>query len=98
MSVSEIILELSDVDQLLIEPDSVFYGKRMLNPDAEELIIEEVTKASSNQHIHLKIQVHKVEIDRKDEITTAIHQHFTYRRKKSEGNYIRFCNWDGVVF
>lgn len=85
MSVSEIILELDNVNQLMIAPDSVFYGKRMLNPDAEELIIEEVTKASSKQHIHLKIHLRKNEISRKDEMTTAIHQHFTYRRKKSEG-------------
>ena len=84
MRVSEIILELNDVDQLLIAPDSLFYGKRMLNPDAEEVIIEEVTKASSNDHIRLKIHLCKDEISRKGEISTAIHQHFTYRRKKSE--------------
>ena len=81
---SEIILELHDVDQLLIAPDSLFYGKRMLNADAEEVIIEEVTKASSNDQIHLKIHLREDEISRKDEISTAIHQHFTYRRKKSE--------------
>lgn len=84
MGVSEIILELHDVDQLMIAPDSLFYGKRLLSPDAEELIIEEATKASSNDHIHLKIQLRKDEISRKDEILTAIHQHFIYRRKKSE--------------
>ena len=66
MRVSEIILELHDVDQLLIAPYSLFYGKRMLSPDAEELIIEEATKASSNDHIHLKIHL------RKDEIRGAI--------------------------
>jgi hypothetical protein len=84
MRVSEIILELNDVDQLLIAPDSPFYGKRILSPDAEEVIIEEATIASSNDHIHLKIHLHKDETRRKDEISTAIHQHFTYRRKKSE--------------
>lgn len=84
MRVSEIIFELKDVDQLLIAPDSVFYGKRMLSPDAEEVIIEEATMASSNDHIHLKIHLHRDEVSRKDEIPTAIHQHFTYRRKKSE--------------
>ena len=84
MRVSEIILELNEVDQLLIAPDSLFYGKRMLSSDAEEVIIEEATMASSNDHIHLKIYLHKDEISRKDEILTAIHQHFFYRRKKSE--------------
>ncbi len=84
MGVSVIILELNEVDQLLIKPNSLFYGKRMLSPDAEEVIIEEAAIASSNDHIHLKIHLHKDEINRKDEISTAIHQHFTYRRKKSE--------------
>ncbi len=84
MSVSEIILELNDVDQLLIAPDSLYYGKRMLSPDAEELIIEEATTASSKDHFHLKIHLHKAEISRKDEISSAIHHHFTYRREKSE--------------
>jgi|SRR6187399_918767 len=84
MKVSEIILELHDVDRLLIAPHSLFYGKRTLRPDAEELIIEEATNASSNDHIHLKIKLRKDEISRMDEITTAIHQHFIYRREKSE--------------
>jgi hypothetical protein len=84
MRVSEIILELNDVDQLLIAPDSLFYGKRMLNTDAEEIIIEQAIMASSNGHIHLKIHLHMDEISRMDEISTAIHQHFIYRLKKSE--------------
>jgi hypothetical protein len=84
MRVSEIILKLDDVDQLLIPPDSLFYGKRLLSSDAEEVIIEEATMASSNDNIHLKIHLHRDEMSRKDEISTAIQQHFTYRRKKSE--------------
>ncbi len=84
MRVSKIILELNNVDQLLIAPDSLFYGKRMLSRDAEELIIEETTMASSNDQIHLKIYLHNDEITGKDQISTAIHQHFTYRRKKTE--------------
>ena len=84
MAVSEIILEINDVDQLLIAPRSLFYGKRMLNPDAEEAIIEEATIASSKEQIHLKIHLHNDEISREDEIASAIHHHFTYRRKKSE--------------
>src|SRR5688572_3343220 len=84
MGVSEIILALNDVDQLLIAPGSLFYGKRMLRPDAEEFIIEEATMASSNDHIHLKVHLNNEGMHRKDEISTAIHQHFIYRRKKSE--------------
>ncbi|MEP7376835.1 MAG: hypothetical protein ABI675_25780 [Chitinophagaceae bacterium] len=83
MRVSEIILELSDVDQLLIGPDSLFYGKRMLSPDAEEVIIEEAKITTAKEYIHLKIHLHKDEISRQQEITSAIHQHFSYRKKKS---------------
>ena len=84
MSVSEIILELNDVDQLLIAPDSLFFGRRMLNADAEEIIIEDAAIAPANDQILLKIHLGNNEIRSRDEITTAIHQHFTYRRKKSE--------------
>lgn len=84
MEVSEIILELNDVDQLLIAPGSLFYGKRILNTDAEERIIEEAETVSSRYPIYLKIYLRKHEMSRKDEIATAIHQHFCYRRKKSE--------------
>lgn len=84
MKVAEIVLELNSTDQLLIAPGSVFYGKRMLNPDAEEAIIEEATTVLPKDPISLKIHLGSDEINRKDEIATAIHQHFTYRRKKSE--------------
>ena len=84
MKGSEIVLELNDVNQLLIGPDSLFYGKRNLNRDAEEIIIEEATMVSRNDHIQLKIHLRNHDISRKDEVVTAIHQHFKYRRKKSE--------------
>jgi len=84
MRVSEIIIEVNDVGQLLIAPDSLFYGRRMLNTDAEEIIIEEAIMASSNDHIHLKIHLRKDEISRIDEISIAIRQHFIYRRQKSQ--------------
>jgi len=77
MKASEIVLELNDVDKLLIAPDSLFYGKRMLACDAEEVIIEEATMAASNKHVHIKVHLHIDEMTRKDEISTAIHQHFT---------------------
>lgn len=84
MRVSEIILELNDVDQLLITSESLFYGQRMLTPAAEEIIIEEAGKISSNDNISLKIHLRKDEPDRQDEIPNGIHKHFTYRRKKSQ--------------
>jgi len=84
MRISEIILEVNNADQLLIAPDSIFHSKRWLKPDAEEAIVEEATMAPSKGQIHLKIYLHKDEIRRMDEIVSAIHQHFLYRRKKSE--------------
>lgn len=84
MAASEIILELDNADQLLVSRNSLFYGKRMLNADADELIIEEAGMAPRNDQIHLKIHFRKNEISRKDEISMAIRQHFSYRRKKSE--------------
>jgi len=41
MRVTEIILKLKDVNQMLIVPHNVFYENRMLSPIAEELLIEE---------------------------------------------------------
>ena len=44
MRVTEIILKLENVDQMLIAPRELFYGKRMLNRNAEEFLIEESEK------------------------------------------------------
>jgi hypothetical protein len=84
MKVSQLVLKFNDADQLLIDRNSLFYGKRMLNPDAEEFIIEEASMASLNGHIHLKLHFRRNEPGRMDEIADAIHRHFGYRRKKSE--------------
>jgi len=99
MRSSEIVLDLHSADQLFIAHDSLFYGKRMLNPDAEEIIIEEATTASSNDHFHLKIHLGKDGMSRKDEIETAIHRHFNYRRKKSEREIKRilYLGWRGLL-
>lgn len=99
MMASEIILELNNADQLLIARDSLFYGKRMLSPDAEEFIIEEATMVSSKNPIHLKVFLHTYENRRTDEISTAIHRHFNYRRQKSERQIKRVLRlgWRGLL-
>ena len=96
---SEIILELNNTDQLLLAPGSLFYGKRMLNPDAEEFIIESAIIASSKDPIRLKIHLRKDETHRKEEIASAIHQHFIYRRKKSERQLKRIfrLGWESLL-
>ncbi len=84
MRISEIILEVNNVDQILIKRNALFYGKRVLSTEAEKVIIEEATLNYSYNHIHMKILSHGEETDRQDEISNAIHQHFTYRRVISE--------------
>ena len=40
MRITEIILKLEIVDQLLIAPREVFYGKRMLNRNAKNSLLK----------------------------------------------------------
>ena len=83
MRIIEIILKLEDLDQMLIVPHSVFYGKRMLRPDAEEFLIEEAEKHPRRTAIYLKVYLPPDTLNRSQEIETAVHQHFTYRKNKS---------------
>ena len=100
MKVSEIMLQLNDVSQLLIAADSIFYRKRMLTPDAEELIIEEAKKLSANDQIEINIHVRSDTANRKEEVSTAIQEHFTYRRKKSERQLrsVIKLGWKSLLF
>ena len=81
---AEIVLHLQNAEQLLVSPDSLFYRKRMLSADAEELIIEEAEINHYHTVTHLKILMSDTEVTRAVEISTAIHQHFSYRKKKSQ--------------
>ena len=81
--ISEIILKLENVDQMLIAPREVFYGKRMLNDKAEEFLIEESEKHPYRTTIYLKVYLPPDATKRSQEIEAAIHQHFTYRKNKS---------------
>ena len=83
MSVTEIILKLENVDKILIAPREVFYGKRMLNHNAEEFLIEEAEKHPSRSAIYLKVYLPPDALNRAQEIEAAVHQHFTYRKNKS---------------
>ncbi|MGZ5287439.1 MAG: hypothetical protein ACXWB9_09660 [Flavisolibacter sp.] len=80
----EIILELKDARHLLIDRDSLFFGKRLLSPHAEEYIIEEATKASQRSNFHLKVHFLENSPGGQGEIIKAIHQHFAYRKEKSQ--------------
>lgn len=84
MKVTEIILELKDLGQLFIAPDTQFYGKRILSAGAEEYIIEEATMASSRGDIHLKLRLSRNAAGREHEVISSIHQHFAHRKVKSK--------------
>jgi hypothetical protein len=99
MSVAEIILKLENVDQMLIVPSDVFYGKRMLNRNAEEFLIEESEKHSYRTAIYLKIYLPPDALNRSQEIEAAVHQHFTYRKNKSlkQLNRTLQLGWTGLL-
>jgi hypothetical protein len=83
MGVTEIILKLENVDQMLIVPRDVFYGRRMLNHNAEEFLIEESEKHPYRTEIYLKVYLPQDALNRSQEIEAAVHHHFTYRKNKS---------------
>ena len=83
MRLTEIILKLENVDQVLIMPRDMFYGKRMLNRNAEEFLIEESEKHHYRTAIYLKVYLPPDALNRSQEIEAAVHQHFTYRKNKS---------------
>lgn len=83
MRVTEIILKLENVDQMLIVPRDLFYKNRVLNHNAEEFLIEESKKHPSRTAIYLKVYLPPGALSRSQEIEAAVHQHFTYRKNKS---------------
>ena len=95
----EIILKLKDADQVLIAPHNIFYEKRMLSPDAEEYLIEEAEKPSNRTAFYLKVYLPPENLNRSQEIETAIHQHFAYRKNKSLKQLSRTLKlgWKGLL-
>jgi hypothetical protein len=99
MKVTEIILKPGDVDQMLIVPHNVFYGTRMLSADVEEFLIEESEKHPYRTAIDLKVSLPPDTLNRSQEIETAIHQHFAYRKNKSLKQLSRTLQlgWRGLL-
>ena len=95
----EIILKLENVDQVLIVPHNVFYGKRMLTTDVEEYLIEEAEKYSNKTDIHLKVYLSTQHLNRSQEVETAVHQHFAYKKNKSLNQLRRTLKlgWKGLL-
>ena len=95
----EIIVRLEGVDQLLIVSPSVFYGQRMLTPDAEEFLIEEAEKHHYRSAINLKVYLPTDTLNKLEEIEKAIHQHFAYKKNKSLKQLSRTLQlgWRGLL-
>lgn len=100
MSVTEIIIKLESVDQMLIVPRNVFSGKRILNHDAEEFLIEESEKHPYRSTIYLKVYLPPDALNTSQEIEVAVHQHFTYRKSKSLKQLRRTLQlgWTSLLF
>jgi hypothetical protein len=79
-----IILRLNHVDQLIVPPRSLIWGRRFLMQEAEDYIIEEAETKPHHTSLVLKIYLPGDFPATKNEITEGIHEHFTYRRKKSQ--------------
>lgn len=96
---TEIVLRPQNAEQILAPHGSLFHTKRMLSQEAEEFIIEEASLKYRHTVFHLKILLPHSDVTRAKEITTAIHQHFSYRKKKSEIQlkHILFTGWRGLL-
>jgi hypothetical protein len=79
----EITLQILNIDELLRSPVSP-YRKRTLKTDAEEFIVEEAEALSRKTAINIKVHLALSEVKYKDDIATAIHRHFCYRRAQSQ--------------
>ena len=89
---SEIILQIADINELLRLPGSV-YRKRTLKTDAEEFIVEEAETFPGKTDISFKVRLALSEAKHKDEIGSAIHRHFCYRKEQSQKEYKRIFQY-----
>jgi hypothetical protein len=80
---AEITLHVKSIEQILLRHNSPYYCKRMLNEDVEEYIIEEASVFRHHKKIILKIYLIGSEIACANEIVSAVHKHFEYRKNKS---------------
>jgi hypothetical protein len=94
---SEIKLNLLNIHELLRSPFSLT-RKRILNNDAEEFIVEEAEALPRKGAINMKIHLALSEAKHKDDIATAIHGHFCYRREQSQKKYKRILQYGWRTF
>lgn len=82
--VNEIVIRLHNLEQILVPPGSLYYGKLFLNQEAEDLIVGEIAFNHEPGPIHIRIFLPEPGAAKTKELTNGIHQHFLYRKRKSE--------------
>jgi hypothetical protein len=80
---SEITVRLVSINELLRTPFSLA-RKRTLKRDAEEFILEEAEALPRQGTINMKVYLALSEVKHKDDVDSAIHGHFCYRREQSQ--------------
>ena len=85
-------LQLQNINELLRLPVS-FYIKSTLQTDAEEFIIEEAEALPPKAAINIKVHLAFSEVKHKDDIASAIHSHFRYRKEQSQKEYKRIFKY-----
>jgi|SRR5688572_13503155 len=81
---AEITLRMHSVSQLLLLAGVSFYGKRSLNPDAEEYIVEQAARLPRRVPICLMVEVPADETSKTEELGAAVRRHFAFLRENSE--------------
>jgi hypothetical protein len=84
----EINFQLLGINELLRIPISI-NRKRTLKNDAEEFIFQEAEVLPRQGPINLTIHLALSEVNYKDDIAAAIHQHFCYRREQTQKQFKR---------
>jgi hypothetical protein len=80
----EVSLDLQSVEQMFLQPGSLFYPNRRLSPDAVEFISEKAATWPYQAPVFLKVYLPYEAGNSAHKIESAIHQHFAYLRNKSE--------------
>jgi len=81
---AEITLRLQSVEQMLLTSDAPLYSKRILKEDIETFIVEEAADIKPGVQINIIVHIPVDEVERAEEVVTAIHRHFDLQKHKSE--------------
>ena len=80
---SEIKLQILNIGEVLRSPGLVDRKRKLIN-EAEEIIVEEAEALKLKSALTIKIHLPLSELKYKNEIESAIHMHFCYRKEQSQ--------------